>query len=142
MWIDANVRDPKSWLNIETKKQLEIYDFVLFDHPNRKTIRREVKESRKFVKYNQAVLELQLKWYLEQGFPDNIGLWACGIIARKHNDENIDFGNSWFLENARWSIQDQISFAYLAWEREFSFGIFPGNLWKSPLRFMKHKKQK
>ena len=142
VWIDANIRDPKNWLCKETKNQLKTNDFVLFGHPNRKTITREVKESRKFAKYNHAMLELQLSWYLEQGFPDNIGLWACGIIARKHNANNIEFGNSWFLENARWSIQDQISFAYLVWERQFSFGLFPGNLWKSPLRFMEHKPQK
>ena len=139
VWIDANIHDPKDWLFQESANMLANHDIALFRHPNRETIKSEIKESQKFQKYNTSPLKNQYGEYQDAGFQDDAGLWACGLIARHHTDENSDFGNAWFIENARWSIQDQISFSYLAWKRGLEIGVFKGNLWKSPLKFNKHK---
>jgi hypothetical protein len=139
VWVDANIHDPNDWLFQESAKMLMNHDFALFRHPNRDSVRSEIRESRKFEKYSTSPLEQQYKRYIDTGFQDDVGLWACGLIARHHTIENSEFGDAWFTENARWSIQDQISFSYLIWKKNFKFGVFNGNLWKSPLKFNRHK---
>ena len=140
VWMDANIRDPKDWLFENSTKILEKSDFGLFAHPNRKSVKREIAESRKFSKYDSFPLEKQYEAYCQQGFTDNVGLWACGVIARRHTERNAQFGNAWFVENVRWSIQDQISFSYLVWKMDFQVETFDEKLWRSPLKFEKHKK--
>jgi hypothetical protein len=78
--------------------------------------------------------------YFSEGFVDNIGLFACGVIARVHSPSLADFGSEWFVENTRWSIQDQLSFPFLLWKRGVLAGTFNEHLWDGPLRWKDHKR--
>lgn len=139
VWVDASMRDPSNWLYHACRKQLTHHNFVLFRHPDRDSIVNEVGASRESPKYDQYPLEEQVDFYLQSGFKDDLGLFACGVIARNHSTDISDFGNAWFLENSRWSIQDQLSFPYLVASRGLSFGVFSEHLWNGPLNWEHHK---
>lgn len=140
VWMDASLRDPDNWLYVACEEQLATNDFVLFRHPDRDSIVSEVAASRESPKYDEYPLEDQVKHYIQSGFKDDEGLFACGVIARNHTFEISEFGNAWFLENARWSIQDQLSFPYLKALRGLSVGLFKAHLWKGPLEWQHHKR--
>lgn len=140
VWVDASMRDPDNWLYDACLQKLNKSDFVLFRHPDRTSIVDEVIASRDSPKYDQFPLEKQINFYLNSGFQDDVGLFACGVIARRHSSEISEFGNAWLLENMRWSIQDQISFSYLVKRRGLKVEVFNQHLWNGPLNWEHHKK--
>jgi hypothetical protein len=140
VWVDASLRDQTGWLKSASQKSLKFHDFVLFQHPDRSSVADEIIASRQSPKYDAAPLENQLAHYVKEGFKDDLGLWACGVIARKHTRNVIDFGNAWLVENMAWTIQDQISLPYLVWQRHFSVGKFPEHLWDGPLNWAHHNR--
>ena len=140
VWVDASMRDPDNWLYDACTEKLNKGDFVLFRHPDRTSIVDEVVASRESPKYDQFPLEKQIDFYLNSGFQDDVGLFACGVIARRHSSEISEFGNAWLLENMRWSIQDQISFSYLISKRALTVGVFDEHLWNGPLKWEHHKR--
>jgi hypothetical protein len=73
--------------------------------------------------------------------PEKFGLWACGAIVWRNNDSARTFGQAWYEENLRWSIQDQVSFPYLLWNLKPNLGLFPHREFHNPyLTWWKHPK--
>jgi hypothetical protein len=140
VWVDASLRDPNKWLFVACREKLQNYDLVLFQHPDRDSIVTEVAASRDSPKYDSYPLEEQVSFYLKSGFKDDVGLFACGVIARNHSREVLDFGNEWLMENMRWSIQDQLSFSFLLAKRGLALGKFDEHLWDGPLTWNPHKR--
>ena len=140
VWVDASMRDPSKWLYNACREELARNNFVLFQHPDRNCVSEEVCASRKSPKYDEYPLEKQVDFYLRSGFHDDVGLFACGVIARRHTLEISEFGNAWLMENMRWSIQDQISFSYLMSRRRLSVGLFSQHLWDGPLIWNQHNR--
>ncbi len=140
VWVDASMRDPDNWLYMACNEKLRASNFVLFRHPDRSSILDEVSASRDSPKYDQYPLEKQVDFYLNSGFQDDVGLFACGVIARRHSAEISEFGNAWLMENMRWSIQDQISFSYLIGKRALPVEVFNEHLWNGPLKWEHHKR--
>jgi hypothetical protein len=138
VWIDATLEDDNGWLYEASRKALETSDFCLFSHPDRDNVSEEVEVSKNMKKYASYPLQEQLNTYKEQGFRDDIGLFACGVLARKHSPKNQEFGNAWLFENVRWSIQDQISFPYLVWQQSLEISLFNADLWRGPLTWKSH----
>lgn len=138
VWMDASLSDPSGYLYSASHDALLLKDFVIFNHPERNNVREEVSASLKLPKYHGLPIDAQFESYQASGFPDNLGLWAAGVIARNHSEEIMQFGTAWFLENSLWTIQDQISLPYLVWKFGISVGTYDAHLWSGPLVFTHH----
>ena len=79
-------------------------------------------------KYKSEPLDAQVEFYRSEGFPENFGLYECGLSARDlTNPEVKKLGELWHNQNLTWSYQDQVSFPYCLWKT----GFIPDTLPKS-----------
>lgn len=138
VWVDASMRDPSDWLSTKCRQLLIDNSFILFRHPERDSVADEIRASKIIAKYDGQPFDKQMQNYESMGFADDVGLWACGVIARNHTPENEAFGDSWFLHNALWSIQDQLSFPYLVWRNKLKVKSFEEHQYSGPLSWFPH----
>lgn len=83
-----------------------------FSHPWRQCAYEEADESLKLPKYeDQYPLIREQRWCLDQIYnhPKGYGLWATGVIARKHTPQVINMGFDWLSQIYQYSYQDQLS---------------------------------
>lgn len=97
-------------------------------HPVGNCIYQEAEGCFRMPKYLSQPIIQQAKHYREQGYPEQNGLAACGIIVRDLRSETVkekveQVGCDWFAENVKWSYQDQISFPYVLWKNEHWFDV-------------------
>lgn len=89
-------------------------------HTERDCIYDEYEASKIIPRYPRAVMEEQIKNYKSENFPDHYGLAVMGAIFRQHNNpEVIKLMEAWWDEIIKYSNQDQLSFAYVAWKQDF-----------------------
>lgn len=93
---------------------------LCFPHSARRCICDEVAACIVSGKGNKETLIKQVGAYLNEGYPDNQGLYECGCIVRNHNDETIrKLMRDWENEIMRYSFRDQISLPYVCWKNCF-----------------------
>ena len=96
--------------------------FAVYRHPSgRSCIKSELLESLPMEKYEGQPMREQVDYYFSQGFPEDYGLYACGLILRDGRYD--DFGSKWMLENLAFSYQDQLSLPYLQWREKFPLDV-------------------
>ena len=89
-------------------------------HTERDCIYEEYEASKIIPRYPRAVMEEQMENYKKEGFPKHYGLAVMGAIFRQHNNpEVIRLMEAWWDEIIKYSNQDQLSFAYVAWKQDF-----------------------
>jgi hypothetical protein len=107
---------------------------ALFRHPVRSTVRDEAAFCVPIEKYRRLPLIEQVEHYEAEGFRDDVGLYANGLIVRRHRTRAMrGLGRAWMRENERWTYQDQLSLPYLLWKRKIQPGVVPYALWDNPL---------
>lgn len=84
-----------------------------FSHPWRNCLFEEAQECIAIPKYEPAILRAQSQTYRNGGHPEHWGLWATGVIARKHTASVELLGEQWFAQINSWSYQDQVSQPYV-----------------------------
>lgn len=141
VWLDAACRDPSAWLSHTAGELLSQNDLWAFRHPDRQCIYAEAEKCKDWKKYRDWPIDRQILKYKNEGYPVNGGLWACGVIMRRHSDSIKRFGDEWYLENSMYSIQDQISFPYLLWRSGLKCHPLPGSICDDKLEFVSHKKR-
>lgn len=112
VWIDASFRVNSSTFAIDMIDVLESCDIAQFEHPWRDCIYEEAAETLKLARYEDVygmILAQMSKYRNLLGHPDHWGLWAAGVIARRHTDKIKTFGELWLNENLGHSYQDQLS---------------------------------
>ena len=129
MWVDSSIQLKEGiieWM----KKMLGDYDAVFFKH----SLRSSVVEEKNYViqnmtnsylnkRYINYDLNAQVESYLKEGFPDKDGLIETGLFLRK-NTENVNKAfDHWFIEQVKWSIQDQLSLSYILWKHKINYKI-------------------
>lgn len=94
-------------------------------------------------KYASEPLDAQCDFYRSEGFPENYGLYACGLSARDMTNEKVkQIGELWHEQNLTWSYQDQVSFPYCLWKYNFKPDILPKTLYHMGwLSLNLHKKE-
>lgn len=133
IWIDASitVTDVHEMVRV-CKAALKGHDVALFKHPERTNIFDEAVASLQMPnKYYGLPLIAQVEAYREEGLPHDSGLWAGGVIARKHSLKRVNFENDWWAENEKWSYQDQLSLPYVLWKHDVKPGVIPGSVYKT-----------
>lgn len=110
VWIDGSAeiltKDFRKW----AIDQLGDGDIALFKHPIRDCIYEEAKVSIEMPKYSGLPIYEQVEAYRGLGHPEGFGLWACGMLIRRHNKKVEEFNKNWWNENLKWTYQDQLSF--------------------------------
>jgi hypothetical protein len=133
VWVDASFRIVSETFAVEATAELTDDEPVAqFVHPWRDCLYAEAKESAGLAKYaGEPVLE-QADHYSELGHPEGWGLWATGVIARRHTDAVRELGVRWLAETYEWSFQDQISQPFALREKGLRPSALPGNHLATP----------
>ena len=118
IWIDGSIKLRPNFVNnliklINLNKDI---DLINFRHSARSNIKDEVYYCKDWPKYKAQDLEYQYKYYLKNGFPDNIGLFELTSFYRKNNDRTNAVFDDWWIQNQQFSYQDQVSFPYSLWK--------------------------
>lgn len=107
VWVDASFRVTSSTFAVEV---VELADPIAqFVHPWRDCLQAEAAASVGLAKYAGEPIAEQAAHYAAAGHPERWGLWATGVIARRHTPEVRYLGEKWRDEVERWSFQDQVS---------------------------------
>jgi hypothetical protein len=78
------------------------------------------------VKYANEPLDEQCNFYRSEGFPEQYGLYECGVSARDLTNPKVkEVGELWQKQNLDWSYQDQVSFPYCLWKIGFEPDVLP-----------------
>ena len=111
LYIDGNMRlnrvpDIAAMLNGKM--------MALERHRKRKCLYVEAEICKKRKLDNDRTIDLQTHTYKKQKFPENAGLYASYMIARKHNDKQlIDLSETWWNHVHVYSRRDQISLPFI-----------------------------
>jgi len=133
IWIDASitVTDVHEMVRV-CKAALRDHDVAFFKHPERTNIFDEAIASLQMPnKYAGLPLLAQVESYREEGLPQDSGLWAGGVIARRHSLKRGIFEADWWEECKKWSYQDQLSLPYVLWKHDVQPGVIPGSVYKT-----------
>jgi hypothetical protein len=124
VWIDAAYRVVSP--NFVDEALSYAKPIAQFVHPWRACIFDEATVSLQMVKYHGEPIEQQIARYMGK-HPAQWGLWATGVIARRHTADVRAFGNAWLFELMRYSFQDQLSEPYALRELGLRPESLPGN---------------
>lgn len=125
VWIDASFQVVSRHF---VRDVLKVADPIAqFVHPWRDCVYDEAEESVRLKKYDGQPCLRQVSRYRERGYPAHAGLWATGVIARKHTPEIKNFGEHWLNECKLYSFQDQLSEPYCLWEAGLRPNPLQGN---------------
>lgn len=116
IWVDGSISLRPTFLEnmftfIRSGKQL-----VNFKHPERQTVKNEMEFSKDIGKYKSQPLKAQYEAYVKEGFPDTQGLFENTIQCKQNNPAINSVFDEWWLQNLKWSYQDQISYTYSLWK--------------------------
>lgn len=58
----------------------------------------------------------QLDFYRSENYPAHNGLYATGLLLRRHTKKVKEFSRHWWEQIAKFSYRDQISLPYVGWK--------------------------
>jgi hypothetical protein len=136
VWVDGSCRMKEA----DTLRRLVMANPLAhlsqFAHPDRDCSFEEGAFSALLPKYIATPIPEQMAHYQADGYRAHWGLWATGVIVWNftHGIELlIRFGQSWLIEQLRWTIQDQVSEAVVLQRHGLRPSVLPGNLWANDL---------
>ncbi len=130
IWIDGSGQILGADFAERCVEYLGDADIMAFKHPERDCIYEEAKLSSGMLKYQGQDIMGQVSSY---GYPEHGGLWACGMIVRRHNAKTKKFNKLWWRENQKWTYQDQLSFPICILESGVNLKTLGLNLWNNDL---------
>lgn len=110
IWVDASFRVVSDRFAADVLAYAD--PIAQFPHPWRDCLYEEAAHSAPLPKYAGEPIIEQGAHYRAAGHPEHWGLWAAGVIARRHTREVCALGDVWGREIHAWSFQDQISEPY------------------------------
>lgn len=146
VWLDGSFTITNTGFKDFCLSSLGEHELVVWDHPDRHMrpdVYAEANFSRHMEKYQNQNLDQQVAHYASRGLPAGSGLYACGTIVWRDTEACRVFGEAWMSENLRWTIQDQLSFPYLAWKLQPNFTTFPAHEYENPyLQWNHHRSER
>lgn len=113
-WQDGNhhiVKHPR-----EIVAEYGDFDFLCFGHPDRNCC---YDESMAVARWQMDEVEnvvSQAKFYVQQKFPVQTGLYELSTFVRRGSPAVRDFELTWWEQICRFCSRDQISFPYVLWK--------------------------
>lgn len=130
VWIDASFRVTSPRFTQEALSYAT--PIAQFVHPWRDCIYDEAEESSRLSKYTGEDFGAQTVEYVKRGHPEHWGLWATGIIARKHTDDVRVFGSVWDRLIKTGTFQDQVSEPVALRDTDLRPNPLPGTHFSNP----------
>jgi len=132
IWLDASYRVTSPLFALEAIKCAS--PVAQFVHPWRNCVYEEARASLALAKYHDEDTKIvaQMEEYREIGHPVNWGLWATGVIVRKHDHDINVMGQQWLSEIRRHSYQDQLSEAVVLRMYDVRPSPLPGDHLSNP----------
>lgn len=127
IWLDASLQILREDFIEFMIRNINYHSISFFKHHTRNCIYEEAKAS-DAPKYHGEPIAEQINEYRLNGYPENNGLIETGCFARLINRETNKIMEKWFLENIRYSYQDQLSLPYILWKEKFTPYIIEKNI--------------
>lgn len=124
IWIDASFRVTSPDFAAEALAFAK--PIAQFTHPWRDCLYAEAVEIAALGKDPEGVAAWQTKRYREAGHPVGWGLWASGVIARRHSAAVKRMGTAWAREVGSGSVRDQVSQPFVLREAKLRPTALPG----------------
>lgn len=121
LWMDANIRligDPTDWVD-------GWENLMLKRHPKRKDVYEEAAFCIKAGIGVKEDIEVQIASYKMNEYPAWSGLYKGGVLFRKPTDAITKFNKAWWEQIKRYSARDQLSLAYVLYQQQLVFNIYP-----------------
>lgn len=115
--IKCNIND---FINEYLKK-----DLAVMKHNKRKCAYDEGHFCIKIGKDKKRTILNQLNYYKTEGFPEEFGLYAPGIMIKRNTKEVNRFMKLWYNEVEKYSYRDIISFSYVLWKNPIELNLMP-----------------
>ena len=112
IWIDGRIN-----LNKKPSEMFSTYksDFAVRPHHSRACIYQEGLQVKKLNYDDLRVVELQMMYLKEQGYPEMNGLHETGCLLRRPTKKVETFNSLWWGLLSTGSKRDQLSFDYVSW---------------------------
>jgi Protein of unknown function (DUF616) len=92
-------------------------DIMICQHPERDCVYDEAEVCKGWLLDDPARIDAQMQRYRAMGYPAHNGLYATGIIGRRHDRANVRaMCEFWWEEYRRGSRRDQLSLNYAIWK--------------------------
>lgn len=115
LWIDSNVK-----INVDIDQLIEEYlkdtDIALYEHNVRNCIYKEAEVCKMLKLDYPEIINKQIARYRAEGYPENNGLHATGIILRRHTEDIKELNKAVWKEIQNGSVRDQLCFDYVIWK--------------------------
>lgn len=122
LWIDGTIII-KDFTFFKYLKEKEI--FISCIHPERNCVYEEAKTCLNLKKDDENLILKQMQMIKKENYPSNNGLYATGIIYRKHNDNKIEkLSIAWWYWIKKYSRRDQLSINYICWKLKIPLVFF------------------
>lgn len=127
IWIDASMEITSPSFAREAIAALNGAPVATWNHPRRSSIHAEVEASLgregQGGRYAGLPLREQAASYRDEGFPDDVGLFACGTMVWTWAARAM--AEDWWRECVKWGYQDQVSFPVACWRAGITPAAFP-----------------
>jgi len=140
IWVDSSFEVREGFIEWMIE-QLGDADCAFVKHPWNTSIGEEVVNTHNSVvdgdeyaksRYAGENMVDQVKSYLQDGFPMDFGLFCGGIFIRKNIPHVNHAFDHWYIENIKWSMQDQLSLPYILWKHNLSLKVIDSDLYGGP----------
>lgn len=95
---------------------LNSFDISIKQHPYRHCAYDEADIVIRAQKDNRDKVQAQVKYYEQEQFPRDFGLWETGIMIRKNNDNIKTTEQEWWKLINTYSYRDQLSLPFVLWK--------------------------
>ena len=121
IWLDMTHWQYESIRPLLTDKHLTMHR-----HHQRSTAKDEADKCASYNFDKPDILKSQVTHYINEGFPDNVGLYITSCLIMRNTLDYIKFSEMWWEEICRWSKRDQVSLPYCIWRTGITLGVIPG----------------
>jgi len=110
-YVDGNIV-PKPGAGAHCQQWLAQGDWAVYQHPLRNTVTAEAEALTKLGLTWAWRLDRQLAGYRHRGFRDDVGLFECNVLIRRHHVAAVrNLGERWWYELSTGTVlRDQLSF--------------------------------
>jgi len=123
-------------------EQLSFSNLINFSHPDRTCLYEELKACIRFKKDEPLIMQKQIQKYKDEDYPVNNGLLRCGVLIRKHNEEDsIKTMEVWWENVLKFSKRDTLSLKHALWKTKMENAVIDVKTFKNYFKIHKHIKK-
>lgn len=116
LYLDNTVKLKKPVLTIFDEFAASRDMMQAFVHPERDCAYEEARVVADIGYDRKSIVEQQMAFYRELGYPQTNGLNVGTLLLRKHNERRVVAAmNAWYEEVLKFSKRDQLSFNFIQW---------------------------